>query len=225
MHSFESTVAALTAFCLLAGLWKFKDYFLSLRRPEPAAVYGTTASSSSFSLQNAFRSFQAYPATATSEGNSYRSKLNTLRGAHKRLAIEVGYPSKIESFRRASEANTRLTRTICRVAKAEFPEIHTAGPTSAQDIGRVRESLKHLVRDWSAQGKRERDVIFTPILEQLDKIPKDKRATYRVLVPGAGLGRLAWEIASMGTHRKVNLVHCLMSGQVLILHLVNCHTT
>lgn len=198
IFSLEFTLAALTCLCLFAGIWAFKTFlFASLKRPEPV-VYGTTASSPSFSLQNAFYSFHAYPAIASSEVNTYRSKLNTLRGAHRRLAIEIGYPSKIENFRRAIEANTRLTRAICRTARTEFLELQSVPATGAHDMGRVREGLKHAIRDWSTEGARERHAIFAPILEELNKVPKERRATHRVLIPGAGLGRLAWEIASMG---------------------------
>jgi carnosine N-methyltransferase len=63
---------------------------------------------------------------------------------------------------------------------------------------RVRESLKHFIRDWSSDGIREREKIFTPILDVLRSVDVDDRATKRVLVPGSGLGRLAWEISELG---------------------------
>jgi carnosine N-methyltransferase len=138
-----------------------------------------------------------------SEANAYRSKFNTLRGAHRRLAVEVGYPAKIEMLRGASLANSRVTRAIYDLARAEFPDINISRTSARdrgmkQDIGRVRESLKHLVRDWGSEGARERETIFAPILTELKKIPAERRSRHRVLVPGAGLGRLAWEIANMG---------------------------
>jgi N2227-like protein len=191
---------------LLAGIFFLGSYLSSLYSTftlSPAALYGTTASSSSFSLEHAAYSFQSYSAVAASETNGYRSKFNTLRGAHRRLAVEIGYSAKIEMLKEASIANSSVTRAIYDLARAEFPCLNTS-MTSArargmkQDIGRVRESLKHLVRDWGSEGARERDVIFAPILAELSKIPPERRSGHRVLVPGAGLGRLAWEIASMG---------------------------
>lgn len=53
------------------------------------------------------------------------------------------------------------------------------------------------MRDWSEEGKTERDALFPPILEALKgEFPStnDKR----VLVPGCGLGRLAYEISTQG---------------------------
>ncbi|KAK7043526.1 N2227-like protein-domain-containing protein [Favolaschia claudopus] len=49
---------------------------------------------------------------------------------------------------------------------------------------RVRESLKHYIRDWSVDVLRAVDI--------------DARAGQRVLVPGAGLGRRGWEIPELG---------------------------
>jgi len=66
------------------------------------------------------------------------------------------------------------------------------------DLMRVRESLKHFIRDWSSDGIREREKIFGPILDVLRKVDADERQTKRVLVPGSGLGRLAWEISELG---------------------------
>ncbi|KAF7726246.1 hypothetical protein EC973_008956 [Apophysomyces ossiformis] len=91
-------------------------------------------------------------------------------------------------------------------------------PVSPMDMDKVRSTLKQFVRDWSVevkedisyavkyeledQGKNERDVTYGPILEELESIYhavelKD-RGSIRVLVPGAGLGRLAFDIASAG---------------------------
>jgi len=54
--------------------------------------------------------------------------------------------------------------------------------------------IAHLVRDWSTEGRLLRESLYTWCLEQLQKYPfrKDKP----ILVPGAGLGRLAWELST-----------------------------
>ena len=46
--------------------------------------------------------------------------------------------------------------------------------------------------------QEERKAIFTPILDCLSDVPRAQRAGMRVLVPGCGLGRLAWEISELG---------------------------
>lgn len=59
------------------------------------------------------------------------------------------------------------------------------------------------VRDWSVEGLRERQALFTPILAGLeDLFPAEGveggRDDLKVLVPGCGLGRLAYEISTLG---------------------------
>lgn len=70
-------------------------------------------------------------------------------------------------------------------------------------MDKVRSTLKQFVRDWSVEGKSERDGCYEPIKEALvvhfSDIPEQERHNFRVLVPGAGLGRLAWDVAKLGT--------------------------
>jgi carnosine N-methyltransferase len=57
------------------------------------------------------------------------------------------------------------------------------------------------VREWSDEGALERSQAFTPILEELQRllpVNDHNRNRQRVLVPGAGLGRLPLEIAARG---------------------------
>lgn len=61
------------------------------------------------------------------------------------------------------------------------------------------------MRDWSSFGSCERKQCYGPIIEEIEKnYPKNefRRSEINVLVPGAGLGRLAFEIASRGI--KIN---------------------
>lgn len=58
--------------------------------------------------------------------------------------------------------------------------------------------MKHYLRDWSSEGASEREVIFSPILDVLKLVPQAERGSQKILVPGSGLGRLAWEISQLG---------------------------
>ncbi|KAL8281047.1 hypothetical protein RQP46_006405 [Phenoliferia psychrophenolica] len=62
------------------------------------------------------------------------------------------------------------------------------------DHERLRSTLRQCVRDWSDLGKVEREETYGPVLRALDAffgdVEEDKKAKLRVLVPGAGLGRL-----------------------------------
>ena len=69
--------------------------------------------------------------------------------------------------------------------------------------------------DWSEVGKEEREMCYAPIMQELDKLyPKRRdnndsgldttgkstpgRNEVKILCPGAGLGRLAFDIANNG---------------------------
>jgi len=70
----------------------------------------------------------------------------------------------------------------------------------SQEFDKTHVVLKQLVRDWSSEGQRERNLCYTPIIEELEsrfskvKLERD----IRVLIPGAGLGRLSHEIVRRG---------------------------
>ncbi|XP_026530968.1 carnosine N-methyltransferase isoform X1 [Notechis scutatus] len=74
-------------------------------------------------------------------------------------------------------------------------------PASTFDMDKLKSTLKQFVRDWSETGKPERDSCYQPIINEIVRnFPKDRwdLSKVNVLVPGAGLGRLAWEIAMLG---------------------------
>ncbi|VUC23251.1 unnamed protein product [Clonostachys rosea] len=66
----------------------------------------------------------------------------------------------------------------------------------------VSQSLKHIVRDWTAAGGTyERDGCFaclTGVLEKLYPDRKERSKPLKILMPGAGIGRLGHEIAEIG---------------------------
>ncbi|PWW79000.1 putative trehalase [Tuber magnatum] len=83
-----------------------------------------------------------------------------------------------------------------------FQSAHRSDPRPIGDHTSVIQSLKHFVRDWSTSGAHERDPTFVPILSTLETLSPggggDSRARQKILVPGAGLGRLAYEISALG---------------------------
>ncbi|KAI8914355.1 N2227-like protein-domain-containing protein [Gorgonomyces haynaldii] len=69
---------------------------------------------------------------------------------------------------------------------------------SELDIDKVRSTLRQFVRDWSSDGQYERSQCYQPVLDRLQVLYPTERDQTRVLVPGAGLGRLALEIVNLG---------------------------
>ena len=65
------------------------------------------------------------------------------------------------------------------------------------EINKLRSTLKLFVRDWTIEGKKERDITYIPVMEEIKKYLTDFK-NKKILVPGAGLCRLAFEIAKLG---------------------------
>ena len=74
--------------------------------------------------------------------------------------------------------------------------------TAPMYMEKVQSTLKQFVRDWSIEGQKERDQCYKPILEEIDNLfghlPPKEKSEVNILVPGAGLGRLAFDIAFKG---------------------------
>ena len=78
-----------------------------------------------------------------------------------------------------------------------------------KDIIKMRSTLHLFIRDWAIDGIEERNSTYKPILNELKnffaKRPKeDFGKGIHVLVPGAGLGRLMYEIAKLGFKSQGN---------------------
>ncbi|KIY48057.1 N2227-domain-containing protein [Fistulina hepatica ATCC 64428] len=70
------------------------------------------------------------------------------------------------------------------------------------DMDKLGSTLNQFVRDWSAEGREERETTYAPmkeaLLEHFSGTSEEDRRNLRVLVPGAGLGRLAYDVAQLG---------------------------
>uniref|UniRef100_A0A182WWY3 carnosine N-methyltransferase n=1 Tax=Anopheles quadriannulatus TaxID=34691 RepID=A0A182WWY3_ANOQN len=71
----------------------------------------------------------------------------------------------------------------------------------------VQITLKQIFRDWSEQGKLERDQCYSPIVQEITAFfnpAKYDLTKVKILVPGAGLGRLIYELACQGFYCEGN---------------------
>jgi hypothetical protein len=155
-----------------------------------------------FSLRQAHASFSSYATLSERELSAKFASYATLNRANKRLARKIGYEQKLKRAKEVIHLNAIITEGISELAEDEMPSLSlgkgTTGGLDSTDLSRVRESLNHFVRDWSEEGKDEREKIFNPILEVLRCIKYEKRKELKVLVPGCGLGRLAWDVSQLG---------------------------
>ena len=64
----------------------------------------------------------------------------------------------------------------------------------------VSQALKHYVRDWTETGESERKTTFECLTTTLEELFPERSGDkpVKVLVPGAGLGRLGHDISGLG---------------------------
>lgn len=85
------------------------------------------------------------------------------------------------------------------------PRMRRAPEPSSYDS--VNQIVAHLVRDWTKEGVLVRKSIYEWVQSL---VPKGKQR--RILIPGAGMGRLAWDIASEGHLVEANEVSLAMTS-------------
>lgn len=166
-------------------------------------------------VSTAATAYKSYEKASKSSARKMRATFHAgLRkaGNTKRIADEIGYTEKLERFERAIEVNAVVSSGVFRLAKTNNEASLGGGDkctdlvagdanVGVEDHAKVREALKHFVRDWSEEGRRERDRAFGLVLDALKRLESEghRRRERRVLVPGAGLGRLAWDISQLGS--------------------------
>ncbi|XP_056379242.1 carnosine N-methyltransferase isoform X1 [Hyla sarda] len=116
--------------------------------------------------------------------------------------------SNLDRIRKCADHNQEILQLIvndctCMFENKEYGSNGHKKPITAStfDMDKLKSTIKQFVRDWSEDGKSERETCYQPIVNEILKcFPKDKcdPSHINVLVPGAGLGRLAWEIAMQG---------------------------
>eukprot|EP00994_Dinema_validum_P007751 NODE_659_length_1456_cov_107.656716_g494_i0.p1 GENE.NODE_659_length_1456_cov_107.656716_g494_i0~~NODE_659_length_1456_cov_107.656716_g494_i0.p1 ORF type:complete len:434 (-),score=111.80 NODE_659_length_1456_cov_107.656716_g494_i0:155-1393(-) len=128
-----------------------------------------------------------------------------------------------------------MDHTVAQSSHAMFaaywPDGHVVNQVdqpTALDMDKVLSTFRQFVRDWSDEGKAERDVTYGPLLEQLGKsFPNvNARGNMKVLVPGSGLSRLAFEIYMMGFQSQGSEFshHMLIQGSFILNHVAKARS-
>lgn len=90
------------------------------------------------------------------------------------------------------------------------------------DLDKARSTVRQLYRDWSLEGLDERKACYEPVLKDLDRCYDHvgDKALVKILVPGAGLGRLMYEICHSGFTVEGNEIshHQLMTSNWILNH-------
>ena len=183
------------------------------------------------------RAFQGYAADAAEEVHRWERMFERLPPAHQSL-LAHHRDKHVEAYRCVGRNDKFLSDMLAtymgddvpphlRVPPAEKTDgvsraLHRVAPV---DVEKVRYVLKNLARDWSAEAAGEREQSHGPIIRELTARhppPGPERDVYppRVLVPGAGLGRLVMEIARRGYQAEGNefSYYMLLTSSYILNH-------
>ncbi|KAK2603788.1 hypothetical protein QQS21_003990 [Conoideocrella luteorostrata] len=130
-------------------------------------------------------------------------------------------------------SNAELARAIVSHGLRSFSALGTVSPQGEPmiplqwtgvakhaDIDKARSTIRQFYRDWTADGAAERDVSYAPIMralkEQQTRLGDGRRQN--VLVPGAGLGRLVFELCRNGYDTEGNEIsyHQLLASSHIL---------
>ena len=131
--------------------------------------------------------------------------------------LSFNYTERIEKLKKAIWQNYSFLLKIADPYKNMFKLFKASSGevlmepliVEGKDIIKMRSTLRLFIRDWAIEGIDERTSTYKPILNELqlffkDRPKKDFELGINVLVPGAGLGRLMYEIAKLGFKSQGN---------------------
>ncbi|BFZ62105.1 hypothetical protein YB2330_003184 [Saitoella coloradoensis] len=175
----------------------------------------------SLALSHTLNSFTSYRSSLHSSLTHRLRRYHSLPLPHRSLLST--YPSQIKLASTCIDANASLLEAIAGVGGTGVLGDVQAGVEGCGegDMEKVRSVVKQFARDWSVEGRGEREQCYRPIVSVLEELFPDRHErNIRVLVPGAGLARLAWELARAGFHAQANefSYHMLLGS----FYILNC---
>lgn len=135
---------------------------------------------------------------------------NVSKAQRKLLEDHLSYSSKFKKIEQKLASNQHLCDDIVQ-ASLRFYNIgmdelqkhmrdREAEGRQAEKMS-ISQSLKHIVRDWTEEGSLERDGPFACLRGELERLFPERNINsqdVRILLPGAGLGRLGHDISHLG---------------------------
>lgn len=176
--------------------------------------------------------FHHYMRQSTAARDMRKKNFLKLQNQHKDVLC-IDLDSMLEVYSQCIEANSEFFEAICAGSMELFYDYWPEGttvkksdvpPPTPLDMDKVFSTLRQFVRDWSVEGIPERDCVYKPILDTLDRCFPDREARdkVRILIPGAGLCRLSVELALRGFFAQANefSYHMLIAGHFIQNHVV-----
>lgn len=153
--------------------------------------------------------YRQYATFALCSWSNQSNRLENLPEAQRKIlpkGLQSGTPeanARAKVFKDAAIRNQYCLDCVLR--HAGMPHSQQVGPTATVvgdgQMSKVSSVLKSLARDWSADGKGERDQAYEPVLSSVKEhipIRAGGDEAPKLCVPGAGVGRLALELTALG---------------------------
>ncbi|KAL4880221.1 N2227-like protein-domain-containing protein [Aspergillus karnatakaensis] len=191
----------------------------------------------------AIDSFRQYRRTAhLNTTHRRRQAFYALPTAHWQMLAEPPF-SLLDNFNKVDDAidvNADIADAILATGLSSFglpvspnqsdPRQNWHGVATSSDVNKAHSTIRQFYRDWSFEGRIEREVCYSPVLHDLNSEFGNKQngaEQTRVLVPGAGLGRLVFEICRAGFAAEGNEIsyHQLLASSWVLNHTLGprCH--
>ncbi|QSZ34796.1 hypothetical protein DSL72_007654 [Monilinia vaccinii-corymbosi] len=189
-------------------------------------------------LFQALDSFYQYQKTAHYNTTHLRRQaFYALPRAHWELlaAPPINYLDTLIAVDDAIDHNAELSESILSAALQSFnlPDPSSSSKPKCKssddfrdtatpgDLEKARSTLRQMYRDWSSEGAIEREASYGPVIRALhDERAKSSpvRRNMRVLVPGAGLGRLVFDLCMEGFDVEGNEIsyHQLLASSYIL---------
>ncbi|KAJ5682874.1 hypothetical protein N7462_006039 [Penicillium macrosclerotiorum] len=184
----------------------------------------------------AFDSFRQYRRTAHhNTTHRRRQAFYALPSEHWQMLAEPPF-SILDNLNRVDDAidtNAEIADAILAVGLESFglpvtpdkddPTQNWHETATASDVNKAHSTIRQFYRDWSVEGRAERQVCYDPVLQDLHREFYPRRQAgeeIRVLVPGAGLGRLVFEVCLAGYAAEGNEIsyHQLLASSWVLNH-------
>lgn len=184
-------------------------------------------------LFGALDSFSRYRKTAHyNVTHRRRQNFYAMKSRHWQMLAEPPFNilANLECVDDAIDANADIADQILTHALPGFalakapqnPDREWRGAASAEDLSKAQTTIKQFYRDWSAEGAAERGACNEPVLYNIDQLYADvvDKGKIKVLVPGAGLGRLVFELCKSGYTVEGNEIsyHQLVASSWVLNH-------
>ncbi|WFD34260.1 carnosine N-methyltransferase [Malassezia cuniculi] len=176
-------------------------------------------------FRGVLRAWSDYLQHAISVNSRRRASLASLPHAHQQILAETvqisspvsgasGFRAKLDEIDDRIRRNADVLEQVAQFTRSfvgllgedddDEQEQAADSPNKSPaegDQDRVRTVLRQIARDWSSEGYEERRSAYQPLIDAVDARVSEGGS---VLVPGAGLGRLAFEFALKGYRAQGN---------------------